>query len=372
MTGKSHFAAALILLSLAAGGFGSVPATTQADRTTVDVRVDPRVELFCIIFHLAGNPEYNQIRLPTYANDVDSHFAPVKDHAVVQLARKLRETRGVSYDAPMSLATKLDDMASLTLRVPLDPWPDGLDGRWTSGDIEQFVQLAKDFVQQSRFDQFIAAHQEFYARSCQRMRATLDRNLKLAWFDGFFGPRRGADFHLVLGLCNGGGNYGTHTRPPSGREDLYAIIGAWNHDVQGVPEYPDSVMPTVIHEFCHSYCNPLVDAHMDLLSSAGEKLFASKAELMRRQAYDNGRTVLYESLVRACVARYRFDNEGPAAGLQEVLSQRQRGFDWVGDMCTALADYEKQRDQYPSLDAYMPHIAKCLNDYVANHSEKHE
>ena len=78
-----------------------------------DVSVDPRIELICVIFRLAGNPEYCKGRVPSYTADVDKHFGPYKDHAVVQLAAKLRRTRGVSYDAPMNMAVHVRDAYSL-------------------------------------------------------------------------------------------------------------------------------------------------------------------------------------------------------------------------------------------------------------------
>src|SRR5262249_1702982 len=56
---------------------GAGPAT---QRGIVDVTVDPRVELLSIIFHLAGNPEYNQAQVRSYADDVTTHFGPFKDH----------------------------------------------------------------------------------------------------------------------------------------------------------------------------------------------------------------------------------------------------------------------------------------------------
>jgi hypothetical protein len=91
------------------------------------VAVDARVELISIIFRLAGNPEYSRCLVPDYARDLDAHFACVREHPVVLLARKLRANRGVSYDAPMSLAVHLKDSDRLELRVPLEPWPDGVD-----------------------------------------------------------------------------------------------------------------------------------------------------------------------------------------------------------------------------------------------------
>ncbi len=45
-----------------------------AEEPALDVRVDPRVELFSVIFRLAGNPEYNQGKVASYVTDVEKHF----------------------------------------------------------------------------------------------------------------------------------------------------------------------------------------------------------------------------------------------------------------------------------------------------------
>ena len=74
-----------------------------------------------------------------------------------------------------------------------------------------------------------------------RMRQNLQQNVDLAWFDRFFGARSDADFHLVLGLCTGGSNYGTFVRL-NGRMQLYAVIGAWRSDEQGIPQYTDRIV----------------------------------------------------------------------------------------------------------------------------------
>jgi hypothetical protein len=58
-------------------------ALAQVDR----IGVDPRVELFSVLFRLAGAPEYQQGRVPAYAQTVDAWFAPYRNHDVVQYAR---------------------------------------------------------------------------------------------------------------------------------------------------------------------------------------------------------------------------------------------------------------------------------------------
>ena len=61
------------------------------------------------------------------------------------------------------------------------------------------------------------------------------------------------------------------------------------------------MVPYVVHEFCHSYANALVDAHMERLQGPGDVLWGLVADAMRRQAYGSSGTMLRESLVRAAL-----------------------------------------------------------------------
>jgi hypothetical protein len=95
--------------------------------------VDPRVELLSVLFRLAGNSKYNQGKVASYTYDVEKQFGAFRNHAAVKLARRLRESRGVSYDACRSMAVHLTDVDELQTIVPLDPW---FDQTWRPGEIE--------------------------------------------------------------------------------------------------------------------------------------------------------------------------------------------------------------------------------------------
>src|SRR5271157_6324980 len=105
-----HLPCVLVSLLLVSG------LQAQSDR----FGTDPRVELMSIIFRLAGNEEYTQGRVPAYITAIDSHFARFHDHEAVRLARELRETDGVSFDAVMNMAVHVTDAESLAERVPFD------------------------------------------------------------------------------------------------------------------------------------------------------------------------------------------------------------------------------------------------------------
>lgn len=354
----------LLLLSSAALGPGLLAQQGQESRALL-ARVDPRVELLSIVFRLAGNPEYCKGRVPGYSEAVDRQFGKFADHRVVAHARQLRGRRGVSYDAVMSMAVHID--LKLQPLVPFDK-AERLDSRWPRKECQPFLDELRDFAKVSSFDEFVKQQTPLYELTAQRAQKVLDDEAKLAWFDGFFGTRATAQFEFCLGMLNGGGCYGPSALVGK-QEQLYCILGVWQTDADGNPTFDKDMIGTVVHEFCHSYCNPLVDAHLKELEPAGVALWPFVETEMRQQAYGSARTMLCESLVRACVVRYQLANVGEQAAKQEVQEQLGRSFLWTGELQAALGEYEVDRQHYPTLDPFMPKVAATLlafaKDYVA-------
>jgi hypothetical protein len=344
----------------------SFPIPVQRVQNQPDVRVDPRVELMSLIFRLAGNPEYNQNRLPLYVKDVEKFFKAHKDHDVVQFARQLRKNRGVSFDAVMSMAIHVEDIDSMKERVPLNPAPKSWDVRWTVEDTQRFQELAHRFVRDSNFATFIKEHEDLYRIAESRVKKVLEDFGVVSWFDSFFGVKPDASFTVLLGMMNGGACYGPRVVFPDGDEELYCVLGVWLKDRRGLPRFDKSVLPTVVHEFCHSYINPLVDLHASELEKAGQRIFSSVADAMRRQAYPQWKTMMYESLVRACVVRYRLTSEGEAAAEQQIVYENTNRFFWIRDLSNLLGEYEAHRDKYPNLNSFFPEIVKFFNKYAAS------
>jgi hypothetical protein len=144
----------------------------------------------------------------------------------------------------------------------------------------------------------------------------------------------------------------------------------WQVDESGSPTFDEGVIPTVVHEFCHSYCNHLVDAHEDALRGAGTALWPKVADAMRQQAYGNWQTMLRESLVRASVIRYQAAQGGPVAEQREAREQEQRSFLWAKDLADLLAEYESSREQFPDLAAFMPRVVAFFDDYAATFEQR--
>jgi hypothetical protein len=203
------------------------------------------------------------------------------------------------------------------------------------------------------------------------MAALLAKDVDATWFSRFFGARSPGAFIVVPGMCNGGANYGPRVQTSPGHTEFYAIIGASHVDSARLPSFSSANhTPTIIHEFNHSFVNPLVDRlDSTSIAPAGLHLYTAVASAMRGQAYGNWRTMLSESLVRASVARYRRAREGDAAAAAELREQYGRGFLWIRPLDSLLGDYERSRSRYPTMASFMPRIVAFFRDQAEHVDE---
>lgn len=358
-------AGALLACGVAARGQAvRAPSRPAAESPRAQIGVDPRVELLAVLFRLSGADEYTRGAVEPYAQAVDEYFANFRDHEAVRLAREMRSRHGVSYDAPMSLAVHLTDPPALAERVPFDAPPPGLDTRWPLEQTRAFLAAARRFAEESDFQAFLDAHRDLYAESTRRLEVMLAEQAHLGWFEAFFGQRAGAQFRLVVAPLNGGHCYGVRL-DGSGAGELYCVLGVWKADAEGVPVFEAEVAPAIVHEYCHSYVNPLVERHRAELRKPGQALFAPVADAMRQQAYTTWDILLCEYLVRACVNRYLQEHGTPLAVAADARENRRRGFHWIRDLTALLGEYEADRTRYPTLEAFAPRLVTFFTEQAA-------
>jgi hypothetical protein len=329
-------AALAVALEVAAGCRGApAPARPGRAASEVAVRVDRRVELFSILFRLAGAEEYRMAadRL-AYVRAVDAHFAPFRDHPAVAATRRIREQAGIAFDAPIALAVHLDDQ--LAPIRPLAPPPPGFDRRWSKVAIGDYLAEVRRFAADSRAADFFAAQEPYYRRVEARFRQLLAREQPVAWFDDFFGARAGAHYWLVPGLLTGPANYGAEVERTGGASELYSIVSLEDPDADGLPRPTRFTTELVVHEMAHSYVNPLIDRHARALEPAMRRIFPLVAGAMDKQAYGRWQIMAYESLVRAVTQRYVRQRHGDAAADRLAREDESASFYWTADLADQL------------------------------------
>ncbi len=306
------------------------------------VGVDTRVELLSIVFRLAGAPEYVNNDLTGYAAAVDQHFASHRDHPVVQHARALRSSIGISHDAVMMMATHLEALPGLAERVAFDDTTIVLHQRWRPTEARAFAAALRQFVVDAQVERFFAEQEPFYHAASERLRALVERSIEPQWFEDFFGAGAGDRFVLVPGLLTGGGSFGPRVAPNEGPEELWAIIGTWTHDSTGTPTFPESRAYTIAHEFAHSFVNPVIARHRSQFERFATGCEAV-ADLMAPQAYRCWKTVVDESVVRATSVVWARANLSAADARMAEQSEQGRGFFWTGELADSLEAWRTTR-----------------------------
>lgn len=358
-----HLVGLLAALALAV----SAAAGQSQQGSRIQARVDPRVEFMSAVARTAGFDEYRMANAKSpYSDRVDALLAPYAAHPALERMRAMRRTRGLSYDAVMSLALHVGDPPGLAERMDFSRRPPRLDARLDTAETRALLKDLRDLATKARWADFMTAEAPLHHVAASRLMDAASTTPITPWFDRELGVRQGASYLLVPGLLNGGQNYGVGVQFLDGSpEEIRPVIGIWKWDSEGKPTFDGSIVPLVVHELCHTYTNPLVDRHESALKPAGEKLFASSARQMERQAYGTWKTVMYETLVRAMVVRYMRDTFGAEAGARQADLEARKGFTWVPALAAALDAYAADRTKYPTIDDFMPQVVATLQAEAA-------
>lgn len=354
-----------LLLSIAISGQPSCKANQSGTSYFPLPKVDRRIELLSIVFRLAGNMEYNDDIFRSYTSDIHAHFDKYNDHELIRFTREIRDKNRIGFDAVMKMAIYLEQPLTLNPIVPFTS--DIPDGRWGEENAIKFLKLLQQFYTDAKCEDFFNAHKELYRISAERYK-TVYESIDLKWFNRYYGTELKGSFNIVPGLGNGGGNYGVKAVLPDGKEDMYAIMQTSSIDSTNIPIYDvDFNLPTLIHEFNHSYVNDIQKKYEKDLENSGVKLYGIVSEPMRRQAYTDWKTMLNEALVRASVIRYLINhNSDMAVAKKQLMSEYGRGFFWITGLVDCLGEYEKNRDKYTTLESYMPVIINFYNGVASN------
>lgn len=351
----------------------SFPITAQS---VLEPVVDRRVETLSIIFRLAECDEYNGQFLEKYVRDIDAHFLPYKNHPVVLFTQKIRKTNGVGFDAVMSMAVHLGSAPEF---LPLVPFSNSVpDQRWGKRNSEKFLSLLRKFYVEAQCDKFFNAHREYFSIVEKNFKSSMIRGVDQNWYTEFYGENPSGNFNLMIGLGNGGNNYGSKVVYRDGREDLYSIISNALPDSSGFATFkPENIQSTIIHEYNHSYVNHLVYAESGLFRPQINKVFGSVKQKMTRMHYGSWEIMVNESLVRAGEIQYdKMHGAGNEEIVKRIRNEQARGFVWMDKLDSLLEKYKASRNQYPTFKSFLPEIAKFYkalalqSDELVNEFEK--
>ena len=336
----------------------------------VKVEASETIELMSIMARAANFEEYHMDRAGQYTEETEAWFAPFESHPAVVYLKSLRPKYGIGYDAvaSMSLHTETDGK---TVRL-IDATT--LEKRWKNVNLDTCLMYINQFYTDTRFHEFYVQHQDFYEEGLQVYQNNVMQYFNQNWYSSFYGMAPEESYSVIIGFTNGGSNYGPSRQFPGQKREVFAIIG-YSLDKETGKAYENGgrYASTLIHEFNHSFVNPLLENETNnaLIMPVGEDLYDLTKRMMNWQAYGNATPVLNESIVRAAVIIYMEENGFSAEEVEtEMYDQIGRGFHWMPELVSALKEYTHHRDIYLTLNDFYPEIAKTLGAYVKKEHQR--
>ncbi|WP_148882328.1 DUF4932 domain-containing protein [Thermococcus aciditolerans] len=148
---------ALIILALFIGA--AAPQVTGYNVTErVSVEISPNSELLSVVYYLAfGRSDPFVIDRGGYLDEVDSYFAPYRNHRAVQMLREHLENTSSISERDLRLYYTEYYLLLCTEPPELQPWGN-IGDPWTL----DFIEALRDFARESDFMTFYRTHQDYY------------------------------------------------------------------------------------------------------------------------------------------------------------------------------------------------------------------
>jgi len=191
--------------------------------------VDERFECLSVIFRFAGYSEYNDLELD-YQKEIVNVFANFVNHEAVEYAKNLN----FSYNKVFKFAVHIEKKCGRF--VFIENISSLLDGNWNEENTVKFLELFNKFYADTNYEEFFNSHIEWFTEITQRFIEKTYGKIDLNWFGKYVDVS-----NLRCIYSPSSGNYGATVN----NKIVYCLV----YGLEG----------PVVHEYCHSFANPLAE-----------------------------------------------------------------------------------------------------------------
>ena len=356
--------AVIALLSLMPYAFAMKPAHSTGPQ------FNEGVELMELIWRLMGAREFSQCNIDEVDQSANTFFADMKDHDAVLFAKQYYR-QGLCYDAIPSYGLHLviSEKGTISFNPDFVEGSDPSFDRWSAQQKQDMLVAVNDFYRQSRFHEWYQSWEPLREQAVAAFKesCTVDYD----WFSRFFGSAQKVSTKIILSFLAGNNGYGCSVDLTDGTKLCSPVLGGVSSDSGKDIRYGD-MTGFVVHEFCHPYCNPIINKYWDSIADKADAIYSRVALRMQPQAYGDSQTMMYETLVRSCVIRYMLAHG--ENNLDDYIAVEEGcGFMLVRPLVAVLEKREQQQERYATLDDFMPEIINAINTYeIPEYSGQHE
>lgn len=268
----------------------------KAQNSKLNIRVDEKMELITIVQYLSNNPLMTKADID-YKSEVDTYFQKFKNHSIVKLNSKIQN----EYFSGSCVPWYLFQFDFPNFRLVSKFTEDEIqieDFEKHRDTLNLYVKELKNFYYETNFKTFFKNHKKFYDEIVLPVKNYISQFDIIKMLENHYGENKNS-YNIILSPLMHDGGFASWTNTKKG-QNIFAFIGPKFNSLK-VPVFniEEILQQYIIHEFSHTFCNPIINKNLDNLIKY-ECLENKISSHMIKQGYgDDWVTCLYEHLVRA-------------------------------------------------------------------------
>ncbi len=288
----------------------------------IEAGVNKDIELVQTIIYLAGDSPSQYLENREYLMRLNEWFDGFREHEAVKRTHEMilhdRFTYIRTHRAALELHKLLGDV---------------------NESYHEWAILVEKFASESRFDDFFTQESDYYRTIVER---AADDNLGkwVKWTDDFW---RGANERTYLVICMLDGNYGFSVER-KGQKENFIIRCLPVFDSMGRESWSEGRLANgIIHEYAHTFVNPVVEAHKDILQKCRD-FFAAHTNMI--SAYNTDYAIMNEYLVRSFtllfLEQYTFED----VTVEAEISRHLENFPHIKAFVSLLREFQNCTESF--------------------------
>ena len=300
--------------------------------------VSESYELISAIFRLAGNWEYNigaggldGIEYPLsdeqyaelakcditngYQLEVSQTFKPFINHEAVKYAKSLE----IGFSEPFSFAVHIEKKGDVF--VFIEDINSLFGGGWKKESAEHFLNLFNAFYEDAKYAKFYASHIPYYEEISQKFYDGFYSSIDFDWYAKYVDI---SNLRCVLSPSNSAANYAVTVND----KIVYGMVRV-------------SAASTLLHEFNHSFANPLADKWY-AENEEFKRWCDDSVNIEKMPYYGDGISMAREYVTHAYEVLYQFQHDGDweKAILSIKNSAFENAFPYIQEIYNMVLDLE--------------------------------
>ena len=322
---------------------------------------DERVELLYTIEYLSKSPfvSHHQTLIKW---EIDDNFLQFSNHEAVRLFKEMEQNYGFTYYRPLNWILQFSDFPNLEKQRSAINC-----GKLINNDniqyLEKFRKSLIDFYNETDYRSFYLKQQEFYEKFITETKKSKSLTKIPHYLENFYGTKLHS-YNVILSPLLHQGGYNLEFKNNIDSIEVFAIIGP-NGEIEFSPIFDKDFLEKdlMIHEFSHSFVNPLVERYETLILDLEVKYFNdSLKKSAKNEGYSDWITVFDEILVRTNTILITKDNYGEVDANNLLEYELNAGFYLIPRILEIMTEYENNRQEYKTYDDFIPILIKKLKE----------